>query len=156
MGEIYPLGLICMSQENRRSTRVRVSMPVTLILRDTKSERILADPVQGNLMDLSRHGTRLSLPHIRTGNYHLFYACSDDPAKVIQLEIIDGEEEERLIIPAHPVWFDHIFSGPDKHFELGLEFLVPPEDSNLIKLHAFLAIHYPQEGGWLMRFFRLG
>lgn len=130
-------------------------MAVTLILRDSKSGLVLADPVQGDLLDISRHGTRLSLPHIRIGSYHLFYACSDDPAKVIHLEVLDGEEGERLIIPAHPVWFDHIFSGPAKHFELGLEFVVPPEDSNIIRLHAYLASHHPQEGSWLKKLFRL-
>lgn len=145
-----------MIHEHRRSTRFNVNLPVTLILRDSKSGLVLADPGQGIMMDISRHGTRLSLPHIRTGSYHLFYACSDDPAKVIHLEVIDGEEGERLIIPAHPVWFDHIFSGPAKHFELGLKFLVPPEDSNITRLHACLAGRQPREGGWLKRLFRLG
>lgn len=145
-----------MRQEHRRSTRFKVSMAVTLILRDSKSRLVLTDPVQGTMIDISRHGTRLSLPYIRTDDYHLFYACYDDPAKVIHFEVIDDEEGERLIIPAHPVWFDHIFSGPATHFELGLEFLVPPEDSNIIKLQAFLATHYPPQGGWLRRLFRRG
>lgn len=107
-------------------------------------------------MDISLYGARLSVPHIRTGSYHLFYACNDDPTKVIHLEVIDREEGDRLVIPAHPVWFDHVFSSPAKHFELGLEFLVPPEDPNIARLHAFLAIHPPLEGGWLKKLFRLG
>ncbi|OGQ87208.1 MAG: hypothetical protein A2512_09470 [Deltaproteobacteria bacterium RIFOXYD12_FULL_56_24] len=128
-------------------------MAVTLTLRDSKSGLALADPVQGMMVDSSRHGTRLSIHHIHTGSYHLFYDCSDDPAKVIHLEIIDGEEGEKLIIPVQPVWFDHVFSGPVKHFELGLKFLVPPDDFNVIRLQAYLASLHPREGGWLKRFF---
>ncbi|MCX5875073.1 MAG: PilZ domain-containing protein [Deltaproteobacteria bacterium] len=131
-----------MGQEHRRATRFNVSMAVTLILRDTKNRLALADPVMGSLVDISLYGARLSVPHIRTGNYHLFYTCR--------------EEGDRLVIPAHPVWFDHVLSGPAKHFELGLEFLIPPEDSNIARLHAFLAIHPSLEGGWLKRLFRLG
>ena len=131
-------------------------MAVTLILRDTKNRLVLADPVLGALVDISLYGARLSVPHIRTGDYHLFYACNDDPDKVIHLEVTDREKGDRLVIPAHPVWFDHVFSSPTKHFELGLEFLIPPEDHNIARLHAFLTIHSSLEGGWLKKLFRLG
>ena len=131
-------------------------MAVTLILRDTKNRLVLADPVLGELLDISFCGARLSVPHIRTGNYHLFYACNDDPHKVIELEVIDREEGNRLIIPGRPVWFDHVFSSPAKHFELGLEFIVPPEDPNIARLQAFLAIQPPLESGWLKKLFRQG
>lgn len=144
-----------MGQENRRATRFNVSKAVTLILRDTKNRLALADPVPGYLVDISLYGARLSVPHIRTGNYHLFYACNDDPAKVIHLEVLDREEGDRLVIPAHPVWFDHVFSAPAKHFELGMEFLLPPEDPNIARLHTFLAVHRTLEGSWLKRIFRL-
>lgn len=131
-------------------------MAVTLILRDTKTSLALGEPVPGDLMDISLYGARLSVTHVRTGKHHLFYACSDDPAKVIHLEVIDGEGEEKLVIPAHPVWFDHVLSAPTRHFELGMEFLVPPEDQNIARLHAFLALQPGLEGNWLKRLFRLG
>ena len=144
-----------MGQEHRRATRFKVSMAVTLILRDTKHRLALADPVLGSLIDLSLYGARLSTPHIRTGNYHLFYACNDDSYKVIHLEAIDGKEGDRLVIPAHPVWFDHVLSAPTKHFEMGLEFLVPPEDPNIARLHALLTTQSSLEPGWLKRLFKL-
>lgn len=131
-------------------------MAVSLILHDTKNRLVLADPVPGRLVDISFYGARLSVPHIRTGNYHLFYACNDDPDKIIELEAIDREKGDRLVIPAHPVWFDHVFSAPDKHFELGMEFLVPPEDPNITRLRAFLAVQPSLNNGWLKRLFRLG
>lgn len=155
MGAGYSPGRKGMGQEQRRARRFSVSMAVTLILRDTKNRLILADPLPGTLLDISFYGARLSVPHIRTGRYHLFYACNDDQDKVIQLEVIDKHGGERLVLPAHPVWFDHVFSSPSKHFELGLEFLVPPEDPNIAKLHAFLADQPPVAGGWLKRLFRL-
>lgn len=145
-----------MGQEHRRATRFSVSKAVMLTLHDTKNRLVLADPVPGALVDISLYGARLSVAHIRTGNYHLFYACNDDPHKVIHLEVADREEGESLIIPAHPVWFDHVLSAPAKHFELGLEFLVPPEDRNITRLHAFLALHPSLNGGWLKKLFGLG
>ena len=131
-------------------------MAVTLILRDTKNRLVLADPVPGDLVDISLYGARLCVPRIRTGSYHLFYACSDDGNKIIHLEVIDKQEDDRLVIPAHPVWFDHVFSSPTRHFELGLEFLVPPEDPIIARLSAFLAIHPTLKGNWLKKLFRLG
>lgn len=131
-------------------------MAVTLILRDTKSGLVLASPVPGDLMEISLYGARLSVTHIRTGNCHLFYTCNDDQAKVIQIEVIDREGEEGIAIPAQPVWFDHVLSSPAKHFELGMEFLVPPEDPNVARLHALLDIRPSRKGSWLKRFFRLG
>lgn len=131
-------------------------MAVSLILHDTKNRLVLADPVPGKLVDISFYGARLSVPHIRTGNYHLFYACNDDPDKIIELEAIDREKGDRFVIPAHPVWFDHVLSAPDKHFELGMEFLVPPEDPNITRLRAFLAVQPSLNNGWLKQLFRLG
>lgn len=155
-GGYPPLGRFSMGQEHRRATRFTVSMAATLILHDTKNKLVLADPMPGVLVDISLYGARLSVPHIRTGNYHLFYACNDDPHKIIHLEVLDRAEGDRLIIPAHPVWFDHVLSAPAKHFELGLEFLVPPEDPNIARLHAFLATHPTLNNGWLKKLFRLG
>ena len=145
-----------MGREHRRAKRFNVNMAVSLILHDTKNRLILADPVPGKLVDLSFYGARLSVPHIRTGNYHLFYACSDDPDKVIELEAIDTESRGRLVISGHPVWFDYVLSAPDKHFELGLEFLLPPEDPNISKLHASLAGQPSLKNSWLRQLFRLG
>ena len=144
-----------MGQEQRREKRFKVSMAVTLILRDTKNMLVLAAPVSGKLVDISRRGARLSIPQIRAGNHHLFYACSDDSAKIIHLEVVDREKGEKLVIPAHPVWFNHVLSGSTKHFELGLEFLVPPKDPKIARLHAFLFSRPPREGGWLKRLFLL-
>jgi hypothetical protein len=147
-----------MGKKNRRAKRFKVSQEITIFLRDTKKKLFLADPVLGNLIDISRYGARLSVPSICAGNCHLFYACNDDPAKIIHLEVRDRDEGERLVIPANPVWFDHVVSGPARHFEIGMEFLVPPEDPNIDRLHAFLALQFPElkKGGGLKSFFRLG
>ncbi|MBU2539407.1 MAG: PilZ domain-containing protein [Proteobacteria bacterium] len=145
-----------MGQEHRRAKRFNIRMAVTLILHDTKNRVVLADSVPGDLVDISLYGARLSVPHIRTGTYHLFYACNDDPNKIINLEVIDSEEGDRLVIPAHPVWFDHVFSEPTKHFEIGVEFLASPEDPNIARLQAFLALQPSLETSWLKKLFRLG
>lgn len=154
----FPLGSICMGRENRRARRFNLSIAVTLVLHDTKHRVVLGNPVRGKLIDISLYGARLSIPHIRTGNNHLFYACNDDPAKVIHLEVLDRNEGDMLIVPAHPIWFDHVFADPaSKHFEIGVEFLAPPEDPNITRLHAFIALQPAGlQGGWLKKLLRLG
>lgn len=145
-----------MEQEHRRAPRFSVSMAVTLSLRDTKNNLVLADPFPGELKDVSLYGVRLSIPHIRIGKYHLFYACSDDSNKVIQIETIYKAGTTTIVIPAHPIWFDQIFSEPVGHFDLGMEFLVPPEDQNIVGLHTTLGLPSSQKGGWLKKLLRLG
>jgi hypothetical protein len=154
---ISRLARSCLGKKNRRAKRFKVNQEITIVLHDTRRKLFLADPVLGNLVDISLYGARLSIPSICAGNCHLFYTCNDDPAKIIHLEVTDGEEGERLVIPANPVWFDHVVSGPARHFEIGMEFLVPPEDPNIARLHAFLALRFPclKKSSWLKRFFRL-
>jgi hypothetical protein len=155
---ISRLGRSCIGKKNRRAKRTKVNLEITIVLRDTRKKLLLADPILGNLIDISLYGARLSVPSICAGSCHLFYACNDDPANIIHLEVRDSDKGEQLVIPANPVWFDHVISGTARHFEIGMEFLVPPEDQNIARLHAFLALRFPElkEGGWLKRFFRLG
>lgn len=140
-----------MGKENRRSPRFKSRLPVTLLLRDNGSGMSLADPLAGHLEDLSAHGVRLTVPHIRIGNHHLFYTFTDNPRQTIYLEIrVADLSVPPLCIPARPIWFDHILSEPAQPFQLGMEFLLSADDEQIRQLKAMLA-QKARAGSWWHR-----
>ncbi|HSR36699.1 MAG TPA: PilZ domain-containing protein [Desulfurivibrionaceae bacterium] len=142
-----------MGKENRRSQRFRSNLPVTLLLRDNGSGASLTDPLHGQINDLSAHGVRLTVPHIRIGNHHLFYTFTDNQRQTIYLEIrVADLSVPPLCIPARPVWFDHILSEAAQPFQLGMEFLLPVDDEQIRRLKALLASK-AGEGSWWQRLF---
>jgi len=144
-----------MGKENRRSPRFKSDLPVTLLLRDNGSGTSLTGPLVGHIEDLSAHGVRLTVPHIRIDNYHLFYAFADNQRQTIYLEInVPDLSVPPLCIPARPVWFDHILSEASQPFQLGLEFLLPAEDQQIRRLRGILAAR-ARENSWWHRLLRV-
>lgn len=140
-----------MGKENRRSPRFRSSLPVMLLLRDNGSGMSLTDPLAGHIEDLSAHGVRLTVPHIRIDSYHLFYTFTDNHRQTIYLEIrVPDLSVPPLCIPARPVWFDHILSEPTQPFQIGMEFLLPTEDEQIKRLKEILA-STARTGSWWHR-----
>lgn len=147
-----------MSSEHRRAKRINGDLlPITVVLRDGKDGPILAGPVVGFINDVSVYGVRFTVPLIRIGAYHLFYACHDNPSLVIHIEMDDNPDEcdKRLSIPVRPVWFDRILHDEDqfKPFQLGAEFLVDPENDLIKKMGKILAGRKKEKGGWLSKIF---
>lgn len=141
-----------MSKEQRRSQRVTISLTVRIMLRDNKSGSNLAEAV-GRVDDISRHGLRLTVPQIKAGSFHLFYAFNDNETRTLHLEIQAEEAEgRRWEIPARPVWFDHLLSEPGKPFQLGMEFLCQPEDEAVEWLNRLVATRKRRQS-WLGRLF---
>ncbi|MEW6593928.1 MAG: PilZ domain-containing protein [Thermodesulfobacteriota bacterium] len=138
-----------MGKENRRSPRFKSTLPVTLLLRDNGSGASLADALPGHLEDLSAHGVRLTVPHIRIGSHHLFYSFTDNPRQTIYLEIrVADLSMPPLCIPARPVWFDHILSLPGQPFQLGMEFLLAADDEQIGQLRRLLAGKVREDSWW--------
>lgn len=138
-----------MGKENRRSPRYKSNLPVTLLLRENASGSNLVDPLAGSLDDLSLHGVRLSVPHIRIGDHHLFHTFADNQRQTIYLEIpLPHGSSPPLCIPVRPVWFDHLLSLPAQPFQIGMEFLLPIEDEQLLQLNALFVEKRAREGSW--------
>jgi hypothetical protein len=146
--------------ELRRAPRYSASLAVTILPRDAKSDHVVADPVVGRIVDLSLYGARLSVPRINSGACHLFYSFNDNPDRVLVLEILENDSAAGIVIPAHPVWFDHILSEPSRPFLLGMEFLIPPDSIPVRRLQELLVRERRAAGearsGWLQRLFGAG
>ncbi len=143
-----------MGKELRRAPRIAAELSVTVVPREAETNQVLGEPLMGRLNDISTYGARLTVPRIRSGQYHLFYGFNDDASRLITLEVIDPEEMEKLSIPMQPVWFDRLLDEPGQPFQLGCEFLVPPEHAAIVRLHALLLARQKEEGGWLKRLLR--
>ncbi len=144
-----------MSENKRRAPRLDSVLPITLILYDDRESRALSDPVPAELLDMSVYGVRITVSRVRIGDQHLFYSFNDSPHRFIQICFKEGAgEHEKGIIPAYPVWFDHLVNMAGQPFQLGMEFLVEPQDENVRKLGIVIDQIKKQRGGWLKSIFK--
>jgi hypothetical protein len=114
----------------------------------------------GRVNDVSIHGVRITVPMINSGTCHLFYSFNDTPSRVLILEILESGVTDKLHIPLHPVWFDHVLSDPSRPFQLGMEFLVPADNPAVRHLQELLNAEQRAAGqqhcGWFRRLFSIG
>lgn len=147
-------------KELRRAPRIKASLEVIILPRDADSNHGIAEPVTGRVNDVSIHGVRITVPRINSGTCHLFYSFNDDPSRVLVLEIPENGITDKIHIPMHPVWFDHVLSDPSRPFQLGMEFLVPPDNPAVRRLQELLNIEQRAAGqqrcGWFKRLFSIG
>lgn len=146
-----------MGKEKRRAPRLNTTLPVTLVFRDVELDQIVGEPIIGSINDMSTYGLRITVPRIRVGKFHIFYSFNDNTKMAINLEVVDPDKAVKLIIPAHPIWFDHILSEQNRPFQLGLEFLVAANDSEVLQLQDLVSRNQKREvAGWFKRLFSLG
>lgn len=119
-----------MGREKRRSLRIEISLPIRLMVRGGEEDAILAMG-DGRISDISRHGLRLTAPQAKIGQWHLFYSFHQGAEEDLRLEACSNCESAEDLpdfrLPMRPVWFDRLLTHPDKPFQLGMEFLAPPQ-----------------------------
>lgn len=142
-----------MSENKRRAPRLDSVLPVTLVLYDDRESRALSEPVPAEILDMSVYGVRITVSRVRIGGHHLFYSFNDSPHHFIQICFTEGEQEKG-VIPSYPVWFDHLVNMAGQPFQLGMEFLVEPQDENVRRLGEVIHQIKKQRGGWLKALFK--
>lgn len=140
-----------MGDEQRRAPRIESTLKISLILRDDKENATLSDSIPAQILDVSVYGVRISVSRVRFGDYHLFYSFNDSPDHLVQ--ICANEAGEDIVVPAYPVWFDHLVNAPGQPFQLGMEFLIEPQDENVRKLNELVRLSQKGKGGWLKSMF---
>ena len=124
-----------MFKEKRRAERVKVKLPVSVTLRDNKSDTTLAGPVEGQARDFSPVGIALVLTNISIDGYHLFFTCQDNSTHILVIGFTLPDDEGTVIeVPARPVRYDLERKSKETKVVLGLEFLLSPKDQLLKKL----------------------
>jgi hypothetical protein len=124
-----------MFREKRRAERIKIRVPVVVVLYDEKAKTVLAGPVAGEVRDFSPMGVALSLASIMIDHYHIFFTCQDNPSYIMKIGFTLPEEPEAILnIPARPVWYDRYTESKEKKALLGIEFLLKPKDKVIKKL----------------------
>ena len=124
-----------MFREKRRVERIKIRVPVSVLLLNDKTDTILAGPVEGEARDFSPMGFALSLGNIMIEHYHLFFTCQDNPAHILIIGFKPpGGQEPAMEVPARPVWYDRDKESSEKKALLGLKFLLAPKDEVIKKL----------------------
>lgn len=142
-----------MVNERRSQPRTSTKLTIKLILRNQTEDTLLAGPVAGLLTDISLLGCQIQLERIYSDNHHLFYSSEEDE-NMLYLEIKPGEDE-KLLVPISPVWFDRIsVEGSEaSSFKMGVEFLAGSENGLTDRLKKLIKEIEINEAGWLNKFF---
>jgi len=124
-------------RDKRRAERVALKLPVSVTLLNGETDTLLAGPVQGEARDFSPLGLALSLASVMIDNYHLFFACQDNPSYILKIGFeLPADPETAIEVPARPVWYDRDKTSEEKRALFGLEFQLSPKDraiKNLVK-----------------------
>jgi hypothetical protein len=143
-----------MVQEKRHAERIKIQLPVSLLLVDGKTGTVLAGPVEGEAKNFSPIGLALSLANIRIDNYHLFFACQDNPSHILKIGFtVSGDQETAISIPARPVWYDRDKESSEKKALLGVKFLLKPKDKVIKKLTNELSATGKAASSWWKKIF---
>jgi len=68
-------------------------------------------------------------------NYHLFFACQDNPSYILKVNITLPDYPGAAIeVPARPIWYDRDKESKEKKALLGVEFLLKPKDKAIERL----------------------
>ena len=143
-----------MAKKKRETARATGDLTVSLALRDYNSGKPLADPLPGRLDNISVSGASLSVNHIRTGGYHLFYAAKETPKPILYLESKPSENsDESFSIPVHPVWFNCEGVEAATTFKMGVEFMENSDNEKVRVLLKKTCGSYNPNSNWLHNLF---
>ena len=143
-----------MAKKKRETIRAAGDLTVSLILRDYNSGNPLADSLPGQLDNISAAGASLSVNHIRTGGYHLFYTANETKNPMLYLESIPSEDsDESFSIPVHPIWFNCEGVEAGTTFKMGVEFMKNADNEKLRTLLKKACGSYDPDAGWMKNFF---
>jgi hypothetical protein len=144
-----------MTREKRRAERIKVRVPVSVLLLDDKTNTILAGPVQGEARNFSPMGLALSLTNIRIDSYHIFFTCQDNPSHILKIGFqLPAQVDEAIEVPARPIWYDRDKQSSEKRALLGVEFLLTPKDRLIKKLAKKFSTAEKEPSSWWEKIFK--
>ena len=141
-----------MAKEKRETARNAGQLEVMLVLRNCQNEERLASPVAGRLSDVSQAGASLTVDHIRSDGFHLFYAAKDSSTRCLCLE---SEEfyagASHFSIPVNPVWYNCEGTEGAQRFKMGVEFKAKPNSEQVRLLVKQACVQQGAGSGWFGR-----
>lgn len=113
-----------MKQDQRKSQRISEFMPVSMFLRNAGGE-VLAGPIAGKIIDISRDGACLLMTQVQSGPWHVFHSPQKDGTLSLQLVVNRPEQGVNLDISARPVWLNTFERDEFQERIMGVTFLQP-------------------------------
>ena len=143
-----------MVNDKRRAERIKIKLPVSVLLLDDKTNTVLAGPVECEARNFSPMGLALSLDNVMIDSYHLFFTCQENPSHILKIGFtLPGEPKSALEVPGKPIWYDRDKESSGKKALLGIEFLIPPKDKAIKKLAQELSAAGKAGSSWWEKIF---
>lgn len=121
-----------MTQEQPREERYPCHDKAGLFLAATNNPTAMTERLHGQLLDISCKGASLALAEVITDRKHLAYAPME--SDLLKLYVVLYLEDEELILPVRPTWFNKKLSEKILPFRIGMEFITPITSEQLKKI----------------------
>lgn len=128
-----------MTQDLRNSQRYNRFLPIGVQAIDTGTNKVVAGPYPGRVINISRHGACLLMSQISTNTFHLFHSVRDNNTLCIQLTINIQPEIMNCKILGQPVWMDVFHEGDIHAFRLGIKFTEDAENDEMLHLEQVIS-----------------
>ncbi|MCL7488563.1 MAG: PilZ domain-containing protein [Desulfobulbaceae bacterium] len=123
-----------MTHELRSSKRYNRFLPIDVAAMDSECNEVLAGPLPGRIINISRHGACLLMSQVIENSFHLFYSTKEKDNSCIQLTINIQPEIINCKITGQPVWMDIFREGDFRAFKIGIEFLDDADNEEMSHL----------------------
>ena len=123
-----------MTRDARKSRRYNRFLPIGVTALDTSSNKILAGPLPGRIINISRHGACLLMSQVIANSFHLYHSVKESENSCIQLTINIQPEIINCKIPGLPVWMDIFHEGDIHAFKIGIEFTGDADNEEMLHL----------------------
>lgn len=123
-----------MIDDARRSKRYNRFLPIGISALDLTSNKIVAGPFPGRIINISRHGACLLMSRLTSNSFHMFHSVNENDRICLQLIINIQPEIINCIIPGRPVWLDTFREDDFRAYKLGIEFINDADSRDMMYL----------------------
>ncbi len=123
-----------MISELRRSKRYTDFLPISVSAISGTSNKTIAGPFSGRIIDISRHGACLLMTQVLLRAYHVYHSTKEDDSASLQLHINLPPNLTNFIIPARPVWLNQFDMEDIRAYRMGVSFLLSPDGEQMKRL----------------------
>lgn len=106
-----------------RAPRITTAVSVTILLLETASDRVVAEPVPGTLRNISTGGACVEVSSPLSSGHHLFYQTLNSKKFYLLLQgIVPCEQPSAFSVQAISVWMKAAEEDDPPGFQVGVQF----------------------------------
>ncbi|MDW7773141.1 MAG: hypothetical protein SCH71_09665 [Desulfobulbaceae bacterium] len=112
-----------MSNESRKAKRYTDFIPVSIHVYQEGSDKSLAGPFSGTIVDVCSSGACLLMSTITLDSFHIYHSTRKNKSAYLQIRIDAHPRLEGTYIDARPVWLNTFLREEFRERMIGVEFL---------------------------------